>query len=242
MGLRALAIGEEPDDAGFIGERAAAYGFEVVTVCRTARGEAPALDGFDLLLPLGSAWSVRDAPTHPWITGELRLIAEALGAGVPVLGICFGAQAMAAAAGGSVPPAPRPEIGWYGVDSDEPAAVPGGPWLQWHGDAIVPPPDARVVARSEVGVQAYRLGRSLGVQFHPEVQPHTVARWADHDRAELDRLGLSYDELLAETARRCPAARAAAHRLFDAFVAGAFPGAVPDAFADDAVEASPARP
>jgi hypothetical protein len=94
-----------------------------------------------------------------------------------VFGICFGAQALARALGGSVVRAAHPEIGWTSIDSDVPELIEAGPWFQWHSDRFTLPPGAVELARNAVAVQAYRVGRSLGVQFHPEVARAGIARW-----------------------------------------------------------------
>jgi GMP synthase-like glutamine amidotransferase len=101
-------------------------------------------------------------------------------AGVPVLGICFGGQALAVALGGGVARATRWEIGWTVIRPvDEAAAevVGAGPWFQFHQDAMLPPAGARSLADNAVCSQAWSLGRSLAVQFHPEVTVSVLDMW-----------------------------------------------------------------
>ncbi len=76
----------------------------------------------------------------------------------------------------------------------------------------------RLIADSPVGPQAYTIGRSLAVQFHPEVTPQIMDAWVAAYRHELDREGVDPDGLLEETLRRADQSRAAAWRLFDAFL------------------------
>ncbi len=131
-------------------------------------------------MPLGAIWSVYDErAVGSWIDRELDLLREADRAGVPVLGICFGGQALAAAHGGEVVAAPAAEIGFTPVDSDDPDLVPPGPWMQWHHDVFTVPPGGVEVARNAVGPQAFRLRRNLGLQFHPEVDAAIVASWVE---------------------------------------------------------------
>ena len=140
-------------------------------------------------------------------------------AGVPVLGICFGGQALAAALGGSVQRAPEPEIGWYDVDSEQPGLVGAGPWFQWHYDQFTPPPGATTFATTPVGPQAYTIGRSLGLQFHPELTPAQLVAWLDNGGdAALEAHGLDRDTLVAQTEAIADAAAARTHALVDAFL------------------------
>ena len=96
---------------------------------------------------------------------------------MPILGVSFGGQARARALGGSVAPGPRPEIGYTWIHSDDRDLIPPGPWFQFHYDRWQVPPTAREIARTPLASQAFVLGRSLGVQFHPEVTPDALAEW-----------------------------------------------------------------
>jgi len=137
---------------------------------------------------------------------------------VSVLGICFGGQLLARALGSRCFRADVSEIGWLPVRSRDPELVPEGPWFQWHFDTFEPPPGAVVVAETEVGPQAYVVGKSLGVQFHPEVTTEIMEDWVRVYRHELDDEGVDPDALLAETYERADSARGASRRLFDAFL------------------------
>jgi GMP synthase-like glutamine amidotransferase len=168
----------------------------------------------------GAPWSVYDrASVGSWIDGELALLRDAHALDVPVLAICFGAQALAAALGGTVHRAPRPEIGWMAVESHEPGLVPAGPWFQSHFDRFSIPPGAVELARSTVGSQAFRIGRSLGVQFHPELTEEILQLWIGLGLArEARKLGLDPDEQLARTRALRQQSRQRAHDLVDAFL------------------------
>jgi GMP synthase-like glutamine amidotransferase len=210
----------EEDSAGFIGDAFEARGAELTVHRFPADGPLPPPDGIDHVVLLGATWSVYDpAPERSWIAGELAWLRRADAAGVPVLGICFGAQALAAAFGGSVTPAARKEIGWTLVETFDPAVIPPGPWLEFHGDQCHPPREARVLARNDVGVQAFSLGRHLAVQFHPEVDAPQLSRWLDAGgRAEAREAGQDPDRFLAETAAAGPAARDRAYALVAAAI------------------------
>ena len=159
--------------------------------------------GYDLVVAMGSPWSVYDTDTiGSWIGRELSMLRSAVDADVPVLGICFGGQAMAAALGGTVERSEEPEVGWYHVHSEHPA-IAEGPWFQWHFDRFTPPPGATTLAHGPMGVQAYRVGRNLGVQFHPEITRDVLGTWLDvAEREMLSGLGIDPDTLLADTETR----------------------------------------
>jgi len=209
----------EEDSAGFIGAAFEARGAELSVCLFPKEGPLPALDGIDHVVVLGAVWSVYDDhPDRAWVADELAWLRQADESGVPVLGICFGGQALAAAFGGRVEAAHRKEIGWSVIDSYDPELIPPGPWLEFHQDRFHPPAHAKVLATNEVGAQAFALGRHLGVQFHPEPDGDLLGLWLDAGgREEAERHGVDVDRFLARTYAEEPAARARA----DALVASA---------------------
>jgi GMP synthase-like glutamine amidotransferase len=154
--------------------------------------------------------------THdPAVAAERVLLGRAVALGVPVLGLCYGAQVLAAVLGARVAAAAAPELGWREIETDDPGRVPAGPWLAWHYDRFSTPPGATEIARTADASQAFRLGPHLGVQFHPEATVDIVEGWARAD-------GIADPAVLLSAAQdRLDAADAAAFRLFDAFVASA---------------------
>jgi GMP synthase-like glutamine amidotransferase len=217
------------DSPGFISEAFEARGAEVTMHLFPDGGPLPAIGGADHLIVLGAIPSVYDdGPARGWIEDELAWLRQADAAGVPVLGVCFGAQALCAALGGRVEPAARKEVGWYTVDSSDPELVPVGPWLLFHEDRCLPPPHAAILARNEIGVQAFAIGRHLAVQFHPEVDGDQLQGWLDAGgREEALRAGQDPDELLAETVAQEPASRARADQLVAAAIMLARPVSYP---------------
>ena len=152
---------------------------------------------------------------------EIEQLRRADGAGVPVLGICFGGQLLASTHGGAVISSSSPEIGWADVESDDDSLVPSGPWFQWHYDRWELPPQAREVARNQASSQAFVLRRNLAVQFHPELTSGMLAGWLGNGGAgKVASAGLDPDELLAATRTKEDAARLRAHRLVDGFLDG----------------------
>lgn len=132
----------------------------------------------DLVVLMGAPWSVYDERNQGWVGPELEFIRRQIGTGVPVLGICFGAQAMSAALGGTVTRSSRPEYGWGTIESSV-GQIADGPWFWFHHDEFTLPYEATELARNESGLQAFRTGRSLAVQFHPEMTADLLASWCD---------------------------------------------------------------
>ena len=194
-------------------------GAEIVDDWRAHEGLDPEAHAF--VVSLGSWFSPRQAD-EPEVAAELAFLRRAVDADVPVLGLCYGGQALAAVLGGTVEQAPRPELGWHAVETSAPDVVAPGPWLQWHFDRFTVPPGAEEIARSPAGPQAFRRGAHLGVQFHPESTIEIVTGWARADAGRLAELGLEDAEAGLEAGREhAEAAREAAFRLFDAFWASA---------------------
>lgn len=222
-GRTALVVANVSDaDPGFVGDRLEQRGFRLRTVLREAGGvpsTVAAAGHPDLVVLLGSEWSVH-APVDPAaLDAECELVRSARGARVPVLGLCYGAQVLAHALGGSVRAAPGPEIGLVEVDTSDPELVPTGPWTAFHLDVLEPPPDASVVARNACGVQAFVLPGALGVQFHPEVRPDVLDDWSRRFPELVLDAGWQPAELVQRARDREEDSRLAAHRLVDTFLA-----------------------
>jgi GMP synthase-like glutamine amidotransferase len=172
---------------------------------------------YGMVVSLGSEFAAFD-DSIPWIEKEEQVLLEAARAEVPVLGICFGGQLLARVLGGESFRGEIAEIGWLPVRSKDRALISDGPWFQWHFDSFTAPNGARLIADSVAGPQAFTIGGSLGVQFHPEVTPEIMDAWVVAYRHELDQEGVDPDRLLMETYDRAEQSRAAAWRLFDGFL------------------------
>src|SRR4051812_1538497 len=147
--------------------------------------------------------------THvPAVAAEHELLGRALGHGVPVLGLCYGGQVLAAVLGGQVARAPVPELGWREIETDDRSLVAAGPWLEGHYRRFGVPAGAAGPAPPRDAAQAFRLGPHLGVQFHPEATVEIVEGWARADGVDA--------QLSAGPAQR-RAAEAAAFALFEAY-------------------------
>lgn len=216
--MRAALIANVDDvDPGFVGRALRRRGVSFVEYLREQWEEWPSLEGIDLVVAMGSSWSVYWEQVAGPITAEQHLMKAAHDVNIPVLGICFGAQQLATVLGGVVTNAQSPEIGWFSVHNVPetahlaPPSLTAGRWMQWHSDKFSVPSGATVLADSPVGPQAIVCGTSLGLQFHPEVTESIVRRWSSGEGInELAAHGISREHLLAETSatvddaeRRC---------------------------------------
>lgn len=164
-----------------------------------------------LVVVLGGPLGVGDVADYPWLAGEIDGLRERLALGRPTLGICLGAQLMAAALGGRIERrtgadgAPAMEIGWAPLDI--PAAGPLDalrdiPVLHWHGDNIVLPAGIEPLAGTAgTPCQAFAAGsHALGLQFHAEFAERALEEWLAGHAVELARAGAGLAALRRDTA------------------------------------------
>jgi GMP synthase-like glutamine amidotransferase len=194
MAARIWAVVQHSDEdgPGMVADELDGAGCEWEVV-RVDRGEPlPAAAGLGGLIVLGGGMCVRDGDAHPWLDDERHLLADAVGAGLPVLGVCLGAQQLAAALGAEVTRCPEPEVGVRAVHLTGPGrldpvfgpeygglADPDLPVVQWHGDTFALPPGAvHLAAAPACPNQAFRVGdRVYGLQFHAEVDRAVADVW-----------------------------------------------------------------
>lgn len=214
---------------GPVGERFAHHGFEVDTHLVVAETDFtapniatafPDATDYDVLVPLGAPWGAWDDDCiGNWLLPEIDWLRDAVDRGMPVLGICFGGQLVARAMGGSVAPAPRAEIGWTSIWSDQPSLVGPGPWFQFHYDRWVVPPGAVEVARTPAASQAFTIERTLAVQFHPELDAEGLQGWLDWGGAsQVVEAGMDPQVMIGETVATAAIARDRTYALVDAFL------------------------
>jgi len=158
-------------------------------VTRLDRGEGlPGLDDLGGVVVMGGPMGVHDDRQHPWLADERTWIAEAVDRGMAVLGVCLGAQQLAAALGAPVVAGPGPEVGPGQVTLSaegraDPVLGPDGPGLavvHWHGDTFgIPGGAVRLASSDRYSNQAFRYGaRAYGLQFHVEVDGALARQWA----------------------------------------------------------------
>jgi len=193
---------------------------------------SPELEGYDGLVILGGPMMVGESDRYPHIATEIALVREAVDRDVPVLGICLGAQLIAAALGAEVGPAPRKEIGWYDL-----RATPEGREdplfrhlegderiFQWHGDAFAIPEGAvRLAENLACPNQAFRFGDKVyGLQFHLEVDEAMIQRWLkvpDLAAEMATTSGIARpEEILAETAQNIARTQELSALVFGAMI------------------------
>ncbi|HSG81492.1 MAG TPA: gamma-glutamyl-gamma-aminobutyrate hydrolase family protein [Gemmatimonadota bacterium] len=196
----------EIEDLGFLGEglRRGGIAFRYVDASSLA---PETLDLEGPLIVLGGPMGAYEVDRHPFLTFEIELIRRHMDAGRPVLGICLGAQLIAAAAGARVYPGERgKEIGWADVQLTDAGSADriwtGFPrcfkTFHWHGDSFDIPDGAELLGSSDKYPQAFRLGPSAyAVQFHAEVVPARLEAWIRAYHLELQRERLSSQQVLA---------------------------------------------
>jgi GMP synthase (glutamine-hydrolysing) len=217
------------DGSGAIGDALGARGVTAREVRGYEGGAVPeSIGDAAALVVMGGPMSADDDRAFPFLTVEKRLIASAIAARVPVLGVCLGSQIVASVLGGRVVRAPAKEIGWHPVyrDASDPLLdllpktfTP----FHWHEDAIVLPPGATLLARSAMtDVQAFRVGATCGLQFHLEMNAAMIETMATSFADEPREASIDPRAIAMETR-----AHIAAQERLATLVFGAWAEAIP---------------
>jgi GMP synthase (glutamine-hydrolysing) len=186
--VRVLSIVHQEDAAtGVFADAVAERGDELAewVISNGASPESPP-HSYDAVLIFGGGMHVDQESRHPWLRDEDALLRDLAARGVPMLGVCLGAQLIAKALGARVGAMPAPQIGWFDVEQT-PEAVDDPifgdlprrfPSFQWHSYAFELPPNAVPLASDPSCLQAYRAGENAwGIQFHAEVTKDSVEEW-----------------------------------------------------------------
>jgi GMP synthase (glutamine-hydrolysing) len=218
--LRVHVVADDTDrEGGYVTERLRERGAELTWLDRDELPRPWSASGVDLVLSLGSERSAHDPRWADVVEAEVDLVRVALGSGVPVMAICYGAQLVARALGGTSYRGDGVEVGWRRVDTLDDVLCPEGPWGQFHQDVVTPPPTSRVVGTSWFGPQCFlddAFGaRVIAWQFHPEVTTDTFSRWVDESAALVRISGSSPEELKRQALANAVRSRLSAHRLVD---------------------------
>lgn len=226
IALRHLAF----EDAGLLGDSLAERG---VSLSYVDVGVDPldkaALVAADLLVVLGGPIGVYETDEYPFLIEEIAAIRARLDAQKLTLGVCLGAQLIAAALDARVAPGPAKEIGYAPIDLTDAgrrsvlAPFDGVNVLHWHGDNLDLPPGAERLASTEVcPTQAFTIGTHvLGLQFHIETKPQKLESWLIGHAAELSKAGILPSTLRAQAAKSGTATAAAGRHVLDAWLDGA---------------------
>lgn len=181
----------------------------------------PNLLDFDVVVVMGAPYAAYDDKgVGNWLIPELAKVKEVHNAGIPILGICFGGQLMARILGGTVERAPYAELGWYEIESSDEKLIPKGPWFQYHWDRFTVPPLATQIAKTDLCPQAFVYGRTLGLQFHPEIDPHVLDLWLEMEGgcAEVESEGVDVKALREQTKKLEPETNQRGYDLVDQFL------------------------
>jgi GMP synthase (glutamine-hydrolysing) len=226
--LQAVVFSHLPfEDIGSLRPELERRGFAIDTVdVATARFPLPEADHCDLLVVMGGPIGVYDSDDYPFLTAEIEAIRRRLDPRKPTLGICLGAQLMAAALHVRVYPGTRgPEIGWFPIQPVGPEPPPawcapllagGLHLLHWHGDTFDLPAGARHLARTDLYEnQAFAIENyALALQFHPEVTEAGLERWYVGHACELSQKHIPVAQLRAAAHTHAPALLTAATQFW----------------------------
>lgn len=176
----------------------------------------------DLVVVLGGPMGAYEVEDYAFLSDEMALLRTRVGAGRPTLAICLGAQILAQALGARVYPGTS-EIGWAPITltaaGEQSVLRDVGraevPILHWHGDTFDLPPGAdRLASTPDCENQAFSLGATLAVQFHPEVSARHFERWLICNTAQIARMEGHTVRSLRDQAARYADAAVARNRLW----------------------------
>lgn len=186
----------------------------------------------DLVIALGGPIGVYETRAYPVLLDELDLMRTRLAAGRPTLGICLGAQVMAAALGAKVGATGVKEIGFSPLSLTADGArgplrhLADVPVLHWHGDMFDLPAGSLPLAATPLcRNQAFAMGPNvLGLQFHPEADLASgFERWLIGHAAELAGAGIDPVALRLGAARHGDALRQAGSAMLADWLASLEP-------------------
>ncbi len=218
------------EDAGTLDDLLSARGYKLeycdagVDPIDAARLLAP-----DILIVLGGPIGVYETREYPFLEQEIESLRVRSAADRPTLGVCLGAQMIAAALGARVAPGPAKEIGYAPLDLTDAgsssclASLEGVPVLHWHGDNLdLPEGCARLASTRACPTQAFARGpRMLGLQFHIETRSHSFEKWLIGHAVELSQAGIDPCALRAQAAKNGAGMEAAGAVALGAWLDGA---------------------
>ncbi|MGN8245404.1 type 1 glutamine amidotransferase [Cellulomonas soli] len=223
MSRPVLVLTHAPHEGPGLIARALDAPIRVRTVLDLTDARLPPLEELSGVVVMGGPMDADDVAGHPGLAAEQALLAAAVDAEVPVLGVCLGMQLLALALGARLHLRAATEIGFAPIDvvADDPVLAAFGPRptvLHWHSDTVDLPNGATLLASTgATPVQAFRAGSALGLQFHPELDTGMLDLWLSTPDM-LD--GLSPEEveqIRVDGARHLPALVPATQALVTGF-------------------------
>jgi GMP synthase (glutamine-hydrolysing) len=190
------------------------------------RPDLEKLEQYSGVISLGAHAGVLEEEKHPWMSHERKIMEWALETETPMLGLCFGSQLLASAAGGRIYRAETGEFAWTKVNMLPEAAhdpvlgVLGqtADAFQFHYDSFDLPKDAVLLGESDGTIEAFRVGSSAwATQFHPEVGLSQQLAWLSTYRGAFLREGIDIDEQIAKSHELAASYRKQAWALSEAF-------------------------
>ena len=188
----------------------------------------PSVETPEAVIVLGFPYTVNDYLKYDQMKSLWAFMAAVMRRGTHLMGMCFGGQMLAKILGAEVSRNPVKEIGCYRVSLTETGRKDSlfkgfdseFDVFQWHADTFKIPRGSDHLAQSELCPnQAFRKGRSVGIQFHLDPRPEDVPNWCDEYAEELAEEGKSKDQVVAEYEERAAGLRTLCYRLHDNFLA-----------------------
>lgn len=215
--LRHLAF----EDAGLFNDPLRERGYAIREVDAGVNATRSDLEGADLLIVCGGPIGVYETDRYPFLVDEIAALQTRLHATRPTLGLCLGAQLMAAALGARVYPGGTKELGWAPLQlsaagqASALGVLADLPVLHWHGDTFDLPPGATLLASTSMYPnQAFSVGlHALALQFHAEADSRRIEQWLIGHTGELSGAGIDINALREASHRHGPALQAAAGQL-----------------------------
>jgi GMP synthase (glutamine-hydrolysing) len=216
------------EDAGTLADAVSDRGIEF-RYLQAGVDDLSAAKEADLLIVLGAPIGVYEVDRYPFLKEEFAVIEKAVARGKPIIGICLGAQALAAVLGARVYPNREKEIGWglLGLTPNgrkSPLAVLAENKfrvLHWHGDTFDLPRGATWLAETAITPHqafSYNHGRVFALQFHVEQHTKGIERWLIGHTLELTTAGVDLHKLRADSARLGPSMEKASRTMFDVWL------------------------
>lgn len=224
---KVIVVKHSCGSAGRLAERLEHRGVEWEEINTAAGEQVPSAEDIDALVIMGGVMGAYETEEHPYLLEEMDLVRQAETHDIPVLGICLGAQLVAAALGGRAFLAESPEVGPVAVELTEAgrrhpviSPVGGRKVFSMHQDTFDAPPGSQILAHSDRFPQAFERGSVLAIQFHPETHNSEANGWAvDGAEEMLKRADLTPEQFASDMEDAETDFIEGAHQLFDAWIA-----------------------